>query len=654
MLNDEQDKDAMRRQAVALVIMLLLFWGWFTYFAPKPRPPAPTVAPAAAPGAQTAAAVPAGTAPLNAAESAQQAAAWPFLPPVPTDFNPADDVTVHDNDLELVFTRIGARLKRATVLLGDNGAGNVQLVPQPADGTPDTQAVYPLGLHFSDPAIGDGLDTRRFDYVVDADGRGVTFSLDLPGAATVRKHFHLGGARHVVDVSIEYQNREATPRVLGLDQIPAYILNWAPGVINDHHGSGLPPKFVWRRGNQTEVLDPKKLPVEGGAFQDKRVPAASWIGYKTLYFLAAMRPAGDGATDASLRGTPEGFRFGLYQPKFDLAPDQTHAADFRLYLGPVHLGDLSQAWPTLTTALRFYGPGGWFGDTVSDLMDWFAKILLKNLNWWHSFIPNYGVAIILLTVLVRMVVFPLTIKSIRSMKKMQALQPEMAALKEKYTDNPQELQRAMMLIYKERKINPLAGCLPVFFQMPVFFALYRMLWYAFELRGAKFLWITDLSQPDRMFHFPALRNLPLLGNGLEYFNLLPFLVCGGMILSFRLMPQTGPTQNPQQKLMMNLMPIMFTVMGYKFAAGLNLYVFTSTLLGIVQNRIVRATDIGGPAIAPAAEPSPAGPAPAGKKPADTKVVAPFVRRKKPQHFYDRAQQRKREMAKADKKRPKKK
>jgi YidC/Oxa1 family membrane protein insertase len=313
------------------------------------------------------------------------------------------------------------------------------------------------------------------------------------------------------------------------------------------------------------------------------------------------------------------------------------------------MGDLRQAWPTLPTALRFYGPGGPFGETVADLMDWFSKQLLNNLNWWHKFVPNYGVAIILLTVLVRMVVFPLTIKSIRSMKKMQALQPEMNALREKYKDNPQELQRAMMLIYRERKINPFAGCLPLFLQMPVFFALYRMLWYAFELRGAPFLWIRDLSMPDRMFHIQALHGLPFIGT-FEYFNLLPFLVTAAMLLSFRLMPQSGPAQNPQQKMMMNIMPIVFGFIGYNFASGLNIYVFTSTLLGIVQNRIVRATDIGGPAVtatAPAPEPDSDG------KKHEKKAAAPLVpRRKKPQHFYDRAQQRKREMAKADKKRPK--
>ncbi len=649
MLNDDQDKDAMRRQFMAIALMLALFWGWTMYFGPTPKP-----APADQRGVPTAQSVAADipSDALGAAPEANAEAAWPFLPPVPDDVTSDDEVVLRDADLELVFTRIGARLKRASVVLGENGADSVQLVPQPALNTADTEMAYPLGLHFSEPLIGDALNTRRFDYVLDIDGGGVVFSLELPDVATVRKHFRIGAARHVVDVSIEYQNREAESRTLGLDQIPAYVLEWAPGVVNDDTGAGWrrPPQFVWRQSGQTAVLDPKKLPVGAAGPEDKRVPGVAWIGYKTLYFLAALKPAGDDATaDGLISGDPTSFRFGVTQPKIEVPSGGVHTAEFKVYVGPVHIGDLRQAWPTLVTALRFYGPGGLFGNTVSDLMDWFSKLLLSNLNWWHRFVPNYGVAIILLTVLVRMVGFPLTIKSIKSMKKMQALQPEMTALREKYTDNPQEFQRAMMLIYKERKINPLAGCLPLILQMPVFFALYRMLWYAFELRGAKFLWITDLSQPDRMFQIPFLRGLPFVGDALAYFNLLPFLVTGAMLLSFKLMPQTGPSQNPQQKFMMTFIPIIFGAFGYNFASGLNIYVLTSTLLGILQNRVVRGTDIGAIGYNFATDTAPAD----GAKKHEKKIAAPVVpRRKKPLHFYDRAQQRKREMAKADKKRPK--
>jgi hypothetical protein len=145
----------------------------------------------------------------------------------------------------------------------------------------------------------------------------------------------------------------------------------------------------------------------------------------------------------------------------------------------------------------------------------------------------------------------------------------------------------------------------------------------------------------------------LIGGFLSHINLLPILAAGAMVLSFRLMPTTGPMQNPQQKMMMNLMPVIFMSFSYSFSAGLNLYILTSTLLGILQNQLVRATDIGGASVARTPE-TPSDDHARSKNDRPVKSAVPVPRRKKPQHFYDRAQQRKKEMAKADRKRPKRK
>jgi len=653
MLNNDQDKDMMRRQSLALVLMLMVLWGWFMFFSPKPQPRAPQTANTTPSALSTAASE---TPAAGEAASPDADGAWPYLPPVPAESSPDDEVVLRNENLELVFTRIGGRLKRASVLLGENGHGTMQLVPQPPEGTPDTQAVYPLGLRFTDPGLGNQLDFRRFDVVQMGAGQGVTFSIELPGAAVVRKHFRFGASPHVLDVKVEYENLESAPRRLGLDQTPAYVLDWEPGLVIRDEGTQFPPAFIWRRDALTQTFKPDDLPIANGQPEDKRVPGVEWVGYKSKYFFVALKPGGDGPTtgDAWMSGRPDNFRLGLAQPSLTLEASESIATDYSLYLGPLHIGELQQAWTTLPTALRFFGPGGWFGDTVSDMMDWFAKLLLKNLNWWYSFFPNYGVAIILLTVVVRVVVFPLTIKSMRSMKKMQALQPELAAIKEKYKDNPQEFQKQMMLIYRERKINPLAGCLPLLLQMPVFIALYRMLWNTFEMRGAEFLWINDLSQPDSLFQMPFLTGLPLFGDALSNFNVLPFLIGGSMLLSMRLTPTSGPMQSPEQKMVMNLMPIIFAAFSYPFSAGLNLYVLTSTVLGIVQNWLVRSTRIGGPPIAPLTPILADGAESDGRKSTQEKVAAPAVRRKKPQHFYDRAQQRKRELARAEKKNRKRK
>ncbi len=657
MLEDpNRDSEMMRRQMVALIVMMGLVWVWFTFFVPKPsdqpRPQPEQTASTPSPAPVAGAPDVVRTAPASS-EAAEPGGLT--LPAVPDQTDPAaDEVTIQDSDLRLVFTRIGGRLKRADVILGENGVDSIQLVPQPDEAISDVEAIYPLGLRFSDQRIGDELDYRRFEAAADPDGRGVQFSLELPGAALIRKRFRLSEDRHVVDVTVDYQNQEQSARAFGLDLVPAYILNWAPSMVVQNEGTTFPPNFVWRKSDETAVFKPKELPHRNGAPEDKRVPGIGWIGYKSKYFLAALKPEGEGAiADGWVRGDEHAFRFGLYEPAFDVLPGARHVANYRLYLGPMHLDSLRDAWPTLVTSLRFFGPGGWFGETVSNAMDWFAKLLLRNLNWWHGYIPSYGIAIILLTVLVRMVMFPLMLKQIRSMKQMQALAPEMQALKEKYPDDPQELNKAMMAFYRDRKINPLAGCFPIFLQMPVFIALYRMLWNAFELRGAKFLWIDDLSLPDRFLELPFMESVPFIGGFLSHINLLPILAAVAMVLSFRLTPTTGPMQNPQQKMMMNLMPIIFMSFSYSFSAGLNLYILVSTLLGILQNQLVRATDIGGAPVTHTPQPATEATASDGNnRPVKSAVSVP--RRKKPQHFYDRAQQRKKEMAKADRKRFKRK
>jgi YidC/Oxa1 family membrane protein insertase len=285
-------------------------------------------------------------------------------------------------------------------------------------------------------------------------------------------------------------------------------------------------------------------------------------------------------------GSEKRFRFGVAVPRTEIAPGATQSNTVRAYLGPNERNQLKAAWPTLETALRFFE---W-----PEFMNWFATMLLSLLNWFYGIIPNYGLAIILLTVLVRSATFPLTYHQMRSMKRMQLLAPEMEKIKQECGEDPQELNRRMMAMYKERGVNPLGGCLPMLLQLPVFIALYRMLWSSYELRGAPFVsWINDLSEPDRLLQFPFLTVVPFIGEHMQYLNVLPILCAVAMIVSTKLMPMSGPMQNPQQKMMMTIMPIFFSVICYSFASGLNLYILTSTVLGIAQNRLIRvsATDV---------------------------------------------------------------
>lgn len=195
-----------------------------------------------------------------------------------------------------------------------------------------------------------------------------------------------------------------------------------------------------------------------------------------------------------------------------------------------------------------------------------AVPILRGLQFIHNYIPNYGIAIILLTILIRLITFPLQYKSFKSMKKMQGIQPELQKIKEKYKDEPQKMQKETMDLFKKAGANPLSGCLPLLLQMPFFFAIYRVLYSAVELVGAPFYgWIHDLS-----IHDP--------------FYVLPILMGLSMLAQQKLTPQT--TVDPTQQKIMLFMPVVFAFIMKSLPAGLVLYIFVSTVVGILQQTIV--------------------------------------------------------------------
>ncbi|MFA6242863.1 MAG: membrane protein insertase YidC [Candidatus Hydrogenedentales bacterium] len=557
----------MRNQMVAMMLLMLLVVIWVNFFmpAPQPRPQTP-------PAEQvTETKPPSGL--LTAEPTAAGTAGWPNLPPVPAETTAAE-VALKDKDLELVFTPVGARLKQAKVLFRDGDS--INLVPENLEiPIPDSEAVYPLGLRFTEPALRDELDRRVWE-VVEQTERSVTFAITLPDAARITKSLSFTESPHVIDVQVSYQNLESVSRRLGMDEIPAYILNWGPNVTSHDLQKGVQQQVIWHSMGVVDWTTTANMtPEKDGTPFKKTIANPDWIGLKSAYFLVAFKPESDPAYGWT-EGTHEQFRFGLASPRFELAPGESKVETFKLYVGPNQSKQLKEAWATLDTALRFFD---WA------FMDWFAKVLLKLLNFFYAIIPNYGVAIIALTVLVRTAMFPLTLKQMKSMKRMQLLAPEMEKLKEKYKDSPQELQQQIMLMYKERGVNPLGGCLPMLLQLPVFIALYRMLWSAFELRRAPFMmWMNDLSEPDRLLHFQQLAHLPL-GNHIQYLNVLPLLCAVAMVVSTRIMP-SAPIQDPTQKTMMTIMPVFFSLICYSFASGLNLYILVSTVLGIAQNKLV--------------------------------------------------------------------
>jgi YidC/Oxa1 family membrane protein insertase len=200
---------------------------------------------------------------------------------------------------------------------------------------------------------------------------------------------------------------------------------------------------------------------------------------------------------------------------------------------------------------------------------------VPTLNLFYRLIPNYGIAIILLTFLVRIIFWPLTQSSTVNMKKMQELQPKLKELQTKFKDNPQKMQQETWALYRENKVNPLSSCLPMLIQIPVFIALFTVLRSAVELRYASFLWIADLSEPENLL--AGVLPIPL--------NILPILMSGTMALQSYLTPSTGDPQ--QQKMMMVMMPVMMLLMFYNFPSALALYWTVSQVLAIIQMIMIR-------------------------------------------------------------------
>lgn len=282
-----------------------------------------------------------------------------------------------------------------------------------------------------------------------------------------------------------------------------------------------------------------------------------WLGLEDKYFLSALIPA---ATDAQLSWTTEVPAAGqssaaLHLP-LNVAPNSSVSFSYTSFLGPKEYDRLVEQRAGLEDAIEF----GWF--------DWLARPFLVVLNFFERYLGNYGLAIIVLTVIIKVLFYPLTKKSLHAMREMQKMQPQMAALKEKYKNDKQKMNKELMELYKRYKINPLGGCLPMVLQIPVFIALYETLYVAIELRHAPFyFWIHDLSAKDPYY-------------------ITPLLMGATMFIQQKMTPTSvDPTQ---QKIML-LMPVIFTFMFLNFPAGLVLYWLVNNILQIGQQYFIYKT-----------------------------------------------------------------
>jgi YidC/Oxa1 family membrane protein insertase len=224
-----------------------------------------------------------------------------------------------------------------------------------------------------------------------------------------------------------------------------------------------------------------------------------------------------------------------------------------------------------------------FEETISSsvLIHWLAEALRFVLEQLYRLIPNYGVAIILLTLLIKILFYPLTRKSFESTARMQALQPKMAELRVKYKNNPQKLNQETAALYKREGVNPLGGCLPLLLQLPIFFALYNLLISHFELRGAMFIpgWIPDLSAPEAIFRFQPIN---ILNFSFDALRALPFLMLVTTFVQTRLTQAPDSSAQANMKMMTYAMPIVFFFILYNMPSGLLLYWTVQNVLSILQ------------------------------------------------------------------------
>jgi YidC/Oxa1 family membrane protein insertase len=491
--------------AIALSILVLIVWSYF--FAPKPPPPK-KLRPAGPPEIQKKAE------PVKRLEIPPQ-------PPGETRGLVGEEITVETDLYRAVFSTKGAIIKRWELKKYKDKTGAPVVLLKTPGGIP------PLGILFEGEARDLPQDliyktnTKRLILTENRESGELVFITSYNGMS-IRKRFKFYNNLYKVDFSIETLN------------IPSYLLPVGTdfGIFEKNTRGHKGPVILIE--SDRKQFD-EKLKGEKYLMGNIR-----WIAQEDKYFTAAIVPMGkiEGASVWKEGKTPE-IALKLNSPK----------ADFVLYAGPKEYDRLKRLGLGLEHIIDF----GWFSIVAMPLF-WVLK-------FFYKFLGNYGWAIILLTLLVRIPFIPLMHKSQQSMKKMQKIHPLMAELKEKYKKDPQRLQKEMTELYKKHKVNPVGGCLPMLLQIPIFIALYNVLLNAIELRGAPFiLWIKDLSARDPYY-------------------ILPIAMGISMVIQQKMTPST---MDPKQAKMMMLMPIVFTFLFLTFPSGLVLYWLVNNILAIIQ------------------------------------------------------------------------
>ena len=373
---------------------------------------------------------------------------------------------------------------------------------------------------------------------------------------TFRKIYSIAGNSYGIKLDCQIANNTSASLTGSLQEVLSYTSqSKAKESRYDASGSYLYSENSLKNDKAKDISSSSKI-------YDKN---PQWAGFADKYFLTAIISENNSIASVELKKNASGYLESIASsPQMTVNAGQTATVSQRLFVGPKDIDLLKEQGNSLEQSLDL----GWFSVI--------AKPLLYTLKFFYRYVGNYGVAIIIITVILKALFFPLTHKSYKSMKDMQKIQPMMAALKEKHKNDRDAMNRAVMELYRDHKVNPLGGCLPMLIQIPVFFALYKALMFSIELRHAPFfLWITDLSGPDNLFG--QLLGLPFV------IGPLPLVMGATMFIQQKMTPSN---MDPAQAKMMLMLPVVFTFMFLNFPSGLVLYWLMNNILTISQQMYI--------------------------------------------------------------------
>lgn len=587
-----EDKTTQIRLLLAVVLSIAVMALWSLLFPPpKPRPPQPGTPPAqSAPAPQTKAPAPiasgqAANAQPGKSQPAPPSPAEVAAPPVAPRAASEEKTIVVENDLYRVeFSNRGAvvhswQLKKYK----DDHKPPETLNVVHAESAKQFGG-WPLSLALENTELESLANNALYEVTPAPTGSGPS---STPLRAPAELNFTWSDGRLAVTKRLKF----VSSYIVQLDSEVSYdgkplphAIAWRGGFGDDTvYNAATRVLVIFRTGGKMQSLASNKVGnPDNPAQRQLQEGVLDYAGIEDLYFAAAflppeVRPGAPGA-GVSLwhwRIDREVMRDNkqVKEPVPEVAVSNATPGPLtlRLYVGPKSIEDLSKVNPPLTDLVQF---GEWLGVI--------AKPLFYFLKWLNGYVHNYGWAIIVLTIVINTALFPLKVKSWRSMQKMQKVQPELKAIQDRYKKysmrDPRkaEMNKEMMAIYQREGISPMGGCLPMLLQMPIWFALYRMLSVSIELRHAPWIWwVKDLSNYDPYFILPAL-----------------------MVLTMYLMQKMTPvtTTDPMQQKMMNMMPLFMGILFFRTSSGLVLYILTSNLIGISQQWFLNRT---APAVASA-------------------------------------------------------